>query len=133
LVPDAHATLFTWNVDADLSYGQTALPYLYLFSLMIIGFFFGYFLSKKVRPKFMLVGSAFYWATALSYLITANNIVSRTLPYENPLLYYSYVVIFWSIFLALSLNITYVAIRARMHLNSHYHKATRKNGISSSS
>jgi hypothetical protein len=100
------------------SYAQVALPYLYFFLLIITGFFLGYFLAKKVKLKLILIGSTFYWITTLVYLITSNDTVSRTLPYENPFLYYSYGILFWSIFFVLSLNITYIVTRAYKHLSS---------------
>lgn len=80
-----------------------------LFLLACAGFVFGHILEKKVRGKFMIIGSAVYWVFTLPFLSAVVRQVSFTLLHENPVLYHSFNAAFWSTFLVLFADITYVA------------------------
>jgi len=82
----------------------------YIFLLACAGFVLGSILVKKVKGKFMIIGSAVYWVFTLPFLSAVVGQVSTTLLHENPVLYHSFNVTFWSTFLVLFADITY-AIR----------------------
>lgn len=74
---------------------------LFIFLLAVTGVLIGYFLAKKVRSKYMAIGSVIYWTITLLYLSIDGNLVSS---------------IFLSIFLVLFLNIAYIITKYRqMH------------------
>jgi len=79
----------------------------YVFVLACAGYGVGYILEKKVKGRFMIIGSAVYWVFAFLFLSAVVGQVSSALLYENPILYHSFNVAFWSTFLVLFADITY--------------------------
>lgn len=79
----------------------------YIISLACAGIVLGYNLEKKVKGKFMIIGSAVYWIFTLPFLSAVVGQWSTTLLYENPVLYHSFNVAFWSTFLILFADSTY--------------------------
>ncbi len=84
-----------------------AIVSLYIFPLACAGIVLGYIIQKKVKGKSMIIGSAVYWVLAFLFLSAVVGQVSSTLLHENPVLYHSFNIAFWSTFLVLFADITY--------------------------
>jgi hypothetical protein len=70
----------------------------YIFLLACAGFVLGSILVKKVKGKFMIIGSAVYWVFTFLYLSYA--------PHQNSVIDYLYRAL-WSTFLVFFIDITY--------------------------
>jgi len=100
------------SVPTDMG-GYIFFIFLYIVSfLAFIGAVIGYVLSKKVRGKYMAIGSAVYWTISLInlyffilYLHTFH--IPRIVSTVNA-------IIFWSIFLVPFLNLAYIIGRYRL-------------------
>jgi len=91
----------SYTSDSSLA----AFPYIFL--LTCAGIVLGYILEKKVEGRFMIIGSAVYWGFTFLFLSAVVGQVSFTLLHENPVLYHSFNVAFWSTFIVLFADITY--------------------------